>query len=214
LEAAAAAAASTRMVLEVGVGFYHSSYFQKYYKPKAINLFYFTMARDTTKGRVEDYSKIGIEALSRNLTKSRSIVSLKFKADADFFCPDNKGREWLSAAGTEGGGKASIVILRSSNEEDAIPIVRWHSYIGQDGLNCRILSGLPIHRGSAGEFFFKSASTTSNGVSRKTVFALKFSNKMDADEFHMWWLHFSGQIHAWTEAAKQDQDPTFFLSNY
>jgi hypothetical protein len=82
-----------RMVLEVGVGVgsYHSSYFQKHYKPKAIDLFYITMAKDTTKGRAqdnskpEDYSKIGIEALSRNLTKSRSIVSLKFKAEADFF---------------------------------------------------------------------------------------------------------------------------------
>jgi len=42
------------------------------------------------------------------------------------------------------------------------------------------------------------------------MFALKFSNKMDADEFHIWWLHFSGQIHARIEAAKQDQDPTFF----
>mmetsp|Transcript_12708 Transcript_12708/g.35958 ORF Transcript_12708/g.35958 Transcript_12708/m.35958 type:complete len:127 (-) Transcript_12708:348-728(-) len=50
------------------------------------------------------------------------------------------------------------------------------------------------------EFFFKSASTTTCGILRKTVFALKFHNNQDAAEFEMWWFHFNGQIHDWKAA--------------
>ena len=79
-------------------------------------------------------------------------------------------------------------------------IVRWLNYAGDDGLNCRILNLLPIHRGGdKTEFFFKSASTTTKGISRKTVFALKFEKLEDANEFEMWWLSLSGQIDKWNK---------------
>jgi hypothetical protein len=89
-----------------------------------------------------------------------------------------------------------------------IVVVRWQNHIGKDGLNCRILKGLPIRRGEdSTEFFFKSASTTTAAISRKTIFALKFESVDDADEFEMWWYMLSGQITEWKkgkEAVKAD----------
>ena len=80
-------------------------------------------------------------------------------------------------------------------------VVRWLNYAGDDGLNCRILNLLPIHRGrDKTEFFFKSASTTTQGISRKPLFALKFEKLEDANEFEMWWLSLSGQIDEWKNA--------------
>lgn len=72
-----------------------------------------------------------------------------------------------------------------------------------DGLNARIIDKLPIKRGSQGEFFFKSVSTTSLGTTRKTIFALKIPNEKDAKEFHMWWLHFNGQTDAWLKYGEE-----------
>ena len=101
--------------------------------------------------------------------------------------------------------QASIQVHSRDGESD-ITICKWQNYIGKDGLNARIIPGLPIHRGSAGEFFFKSVSTTTLGITRKTVFALKFTKKIKADDFHMWWLQFNGQTDAWLKAAEKSKN--------
>ena len=91
--------------------------------------------------------------------------------------------------------KATISIHTKDGEDDIV-VLRWMDFRGEEGLNCIILPGLPIQRGvqeEDTEFFFKSVSTTVlEGTSRKTVFALKFRNSLDADDFHTWWDLTSG----------------------
>jgi hypothetical protein len=91
--------------------------------------------------------------------------------------------------------------VHSKDGEPDIVICKWQNYMAKDGLNARIIPMLPIERGLAGEFFFKSLSTTTFGITRKTIFALKIPCLKEAEEFHMWWLHFNGQIKAWWEAG-------------
>lgn len=159
-----------------------------------------------TSLRKLDYSIIGNESLLRVPgNRDRLSVLLKFKAPAAFYKPDNAGRKWSGTSGKNGGGYASIICLHKDGN-GRIPVVKWNNYLGHDGLNCRIVAKLPIQRGNAGEFFFKSASTTNAGSRCKTVFALKFVNENDADEFHMWWLQFNGQIGLWIDAANNNKD--------
>ena len=96
-----------------------------------------------------------------------------------------------------------FIQVHSKAGEQDITVCKWQNYIGKDGLNARIVPKLPIHRGSAGEFFFKSLSTTTFGIARKTVFAVKIPNETEASEFHMWWLHFNGQMKAWHQAGEK-----------
>ena len=81
--------------------------------------------------------------------------------------------------------------------------MKWLNYVGKDGLNARILPNLPIHRGAAGEFYFKSISSNGGSHTRKTIFALKIKDQKEANDFHTWWLRFNGSLDPWFRATEK-----------
>ena len=95
------------------------------------------------------------------------------------------------------------VILQIHTKANNLPriICKWQNFMGKDGLNAWILPSLPIRWGIGNEFFFKTISTATFNITRKTVFALRFPTDTDADEFHMWWLNLNGQIKVWLKEA-------------
>ena len=83
-------------------------------------------------------------------------------------------------------GFASIQEQVNQEDKSTDFVVRFTNYIGADGLNGRILPGLPIHR-NAKVVSFKTSSKTTGGTRYKAPFVLKFETIEEAEEFEMWW---------------------------
>jgi hypothetical protein len=67
-----------------------------------------------------------------------------------------------------------------------------------DGLNGRILPGLPILR-KANSVYFKTSSTTTRGDPHKAPFVFQFDTVEVTAEFRMWWLYKNGSIESWKQ---------------
>ena len=94
------------------------------------------------------------------------------------------------------------------SDGEVVAVVRFTNYLGNDGLNARILKGLPLRRNDKDplRMNFKAASSTTHGHRLKTVFALKFANNEDADDFEMWWYAKNGSIKTWLEKEVKQEE--------
>jgi hypothetical protein len=129
------------------------------------------------------------------LSVSNATVTELFKASARFGRPSTiKGAGWIATA-----DKGNAIIQEQTySDGNVVIVVRWTNYMEVDGLNGRILSGLPILRQS-NSVYFKTSSTTTRGDRRKAPFVFKFETEEDAREFEMWWLLKNGSIDSWKE---------------
>jgi hypothetical protein len=83
---------------------------------------------------------------------------------------------------------------RSTEMGTIVSVVRWSNFMGVDGLNGRILLDLPILR-KDDCVYFKTSSTTTCSMRRKTLFCFKFTDaKCQAEEIEMCWLKLNGSI--------------------
>ena len=113
-----------------------------------------------------------------------------------------KGNGWVATSAPDKGGQAIVQLQQNANGEE-VAVVRHVNFIGKDGLNARIVDGLPILRKKR-QFYFKAVSSTTHDDRRKTPFALKFDSNDAADEFEMWWYVYTknDSIEAWLTEKK------------
>jgi hypothetical protein len=131
------------------------------------------------------------------LSVSNGTITELFKGNAKFGRPSEKeGGGWIDTA-----GKGNVIIQKKNFDDDstsAVVVVRWTNYMGLDGMNGRIIPGLPILRGeNSKEVYFKTSSTTTRGARHKAPFVFKFETVDEAEEFEMWWLLKNGSIASW-----------------
>jgi len=141
------------------------------------------------------------------LSVSNATVKELYKGSAKFGRPSEKeGAGWIVTA-----DKGSAIIQKQTFNNDSISasaviVVRWTNYMGVDGMNGRILPGLPIHR-QHDSVFFKTSSTTTRGNRHKAPFCFKFETVDEAEEFEAFWLLKNGSIASWKEQdAKKKED--------
>jgi hypothetical protein len=143
-------------------------------------------------------------SVSNNVT-----VTELFNGSAMFGRPSKKkGAGWIVT-----GGKGNAIIQKQTSNDDStsanasvVFVVRWENYMGSDGLNGRILPGLPIHR-CHDSVYFKTSSTTTLGNRYKAPFCFKFETVDDAEEFEAFWLLKNGSIALWKKQdAKKKED--------
>jgi len=143
------------------------------------------------------------------LSVSNATVTELFKGSAKFGRPSEKeGAGWIVTA-----DKGNAIIQKQTFNNDstsasasAVVVVRWTNYMGVDGMNGRILPGLPIHR-QHDSVFFKTSSTTTRGNRHKVPFCFKFETRDEAEEFEAFWLLKNGSIALWKEQdAKKKED--------
>ena len=131
------------------------------------------------------------------LSVSNATVKELYRGSAKFGRPSRKeGGGWIVTADK---GTAIIQELTFNNDSaSTVVVVRWENYMGADGLNGRILCGLPILRGNnSKEVHFKTSSTTTFGGRHKAPFVFKFETSDEAEVFEMWWLLKNGSIASW-----------------
>ena len=142
---------------------------------------------------------------------SISNVTIKelFKRSAKFGRPSRKqGAGWIVTA-----DKGNAIIQKQTNKDGTIVFVaRWTNYMGADGLNGRILPGLPIHR-AHDSVYFKTSSTTTLGNRYKAPFCFKFETVDDAEEFEAFWLLKNGSIALWKEQDAKKKESSNSKSN-
>ena len=111
-----------------------------------------------------------------------------------------KGNRWVDTSDPDKGGRA-IIQDQHNMDGEVVTVIRHVNYMGNDGLNARIIKGLPLHRckKNTREMFFKTVSSTTHGQRIKTVFALKFASDDDADDFEEMWYVKNGAIKALSE---------------
>ena len=127
---------------------------------------------------------------------ANATVKELFRGSAKFGRPSTKaGAGWIVTA-----DKGNAIIQKQINKDGTIVyVVRSENYMGADGMNGRILPGLPIHRNRE-SVYFKTSSTTTLGGRHKAPFVFKFGTIDEAEEFEMWWLLKNGTIALWKEA--------------
>jgi hypothetical protein len=113
------------------------------------------------------------------LSVSNATITELFKGSAKFGRPSTKiGAGWIVTA-----DKGDVSIQKQiSQDGSAVIVVRWKNYMGLDGLNGRILPGLPIHH-QHDSVYFKTSSTTTRGNRQKAPFCFKFETVDEAEEF-------------------------------
>ncbi|OEU11656.1 hypothetical protein FRACYDRAFT_244774 [Fragilariopsis cylindrus CCMP1102] len=117
------------------------------------------------------------------MTFSHIAVSVLFRGNAQLFRPSTAPVRLIASGPT---GFASIQEQVNQEDKSTDFVVRFTNYIGADGLNGRILPGLPIHR-NAKVVSFKTSSKTTGGTRYKGTFVLKFETIEEAEEFEMCW---------------------------
>jgi hypothetical protein len=140
------------------------------------------------------------------LSVSNATVTELFKGNAKFGRPSEKeGGGWIVTA-----GKGDVMIQKQINQDGSVVIVvRWANYMGLDGMNGRILPGLPIQRGNnSKEVYFKTSSTTTRGARHKAPFVFKFETVDEAEVFEALWLLKNGSIAAWKEQDTKKKEGT------
>ena len=127
--------------------------------------------------------------------KTLKVVE-KFRAPAALYYPSRlKGDGWIEVSGPSLGGEAVIQLQGDAKQKSGnrtISVFRFQLRHGKDHLNARIQHRLPIHRKGETTVLFKSASTNSGGLRKKSVYAVKFQSKDDTNDFMMWWLAKNG----------------------
>ena len=134
------------------------------------------------------------------LSVSNGTVRELFNGSAKFGRPSNKaGAGWIVTA-----GKGNAIIQEQTiNDEStsanssAVVVVRWTNYLKADGMNGRILLGLPIRRQHDTVYFKTSSTTTLGGNRHKAPFFFKFETVDEAEEFEALWLLKNGSIASW-----------------
>jgi hypothetical protein len=117
------------------------------------------------------------------LSVSNATVTELFRGSARFARPStNKGVGWIATA----NGNA-IIQNQTYKDGDVVTVVRWTNYMEVDGLNGRILPGLPILR-KANSVYFKTSSTTTRGDRYKAPFVFQFDSAECAEKFEKCWL--------------------------
>jgi hypothetical protein len=138
------------------------------------------------------------------LSVSNATVTELFKGSAKFGRPSTtKGAGWIVTA-----KKGDVSIQKQINQDDnavAVIVVRWTNYMKLDGLNGRILPGLPILR-QHDSVYFKTSSTTTRGDRHKAPFCFKFETVDEAEEFEALWLLKNGSIASWKEESKKKKE--------
>jgi hypothetical protein len=131
-------------------------------------------------------------------TQSLKVIE-KFRAPAALYVPSTtKGGGWSEASRPGMGGEAIIQVQDDATMSGkSVSVVRFQLRHGKDVLNARIEGGLPINRKDEKAVLFKSASTSTSGIRKKTIYNLIFTNVEDTDEFLMWWYAKNGSIKAW-----------------
>jgi hypothetical protein len=129
------------------------------------------------------------------LSVSNATVTELFKGSAKFGRPSlKKGGGWITTS-----DRGNVIIQKQTyNDGSVVNVVRWTNYMKLDGLNGRILSGLPILR-QHDSVYFKTSSTTTRGDRHKAPFMFQFETEEEAEEFEMWWFLKNGSIAAWKE---------------
>ncbi|OEU09664.1 hypothetical protein FRACYDRAFT_247919 [Fragilariopsis cylindrus CCMP1102] len=142
------------------------------------------------------------------LSVSNVTIKELFSGSAKFGRPsDNTGAGWVAT-----GDKGIATIQKQVSQDGPIVYVaRWTNYMRNDGLNGRILPGLPILR-QHDSVYFKTSSTTTLGDRRKAPFCLKFETVEEAEEFEMWWLLKNGSIASWKEEDKKKKGSSNSIS--
>ena len=132
-----------------------------------------------------------------SLSFTKAAINEKCRFNATFCRPSSsQGGGWV-ASSSDG---YAIIQVQTNKDGNEITVVRYINRMGLDGLNGRILPGLPICRErNSKEVYFKTSSTTTVGTRRKAPFAFKFRTVEEAEEFEMWWLFKNGSIDAWKE---------------
>ena len=132
------------------------------------------------------------------LSVSNVTIKELFSGSAKFGRPsDNTGAGWVDT-----GNKGIATIQKQVSQDGSIVYVaRWTNYMRVDGMNGRILPGLPILR-QHDSVYFKTSSTTTRGIRRKAPFCFKFETLDEAEDFEMWWLSKNGSIASWKESDK------------
>ena len=133
------------------------------------------------------------------LSVSNVTIKELFSGSAKFGRPsDNTGAGWVAT-----GDKGIATIQKQVSQDGSIVYVaRWTNYMRVDGMNGRILPGLPILR-QHDSVYFKTSSTTTRGIRRKAPFCFKFETVEEAEEFEMWWLLKNGSIASWKKEDTQ-----------
>ena len=137
------------------------------------------------------------------LSVSHGTVKELFRGSAQFARPSTKkGAGWVAT-----GDKGNVIIQQHVNQDGTtVLVVRWTNFMGADGMNGRILIGLPIQRNGRA-VYFKTSSTTTLGNRYKAPFCFKFETVDDAEEFEAFWLLKNGSIALWKEQdAKKKED--------
>jgi hypothetical protein len=118
-----------------------------------------------------------------SISISQAEIIKFFHGRANFFRPSiQKGGGWV------GTFKGNAFLQKQINRDGTIvSVVRWSNFMGVDGLNGRILLDLPILR-KDDSVYFKTSSTTTRNMRRKTLFCFKFTDAKQAEEFEMCWL--------------------------
>jgi hypothetical protein len=130
------------------------------------------------------------------LSVSNATVTELFKGSAKFGRPSEKeGAGWIVTT-----DKGNAIIQKQTFKDDSavVVVVRWTNYMGVDGMNGRILPGLPIHC-QHDSVYFKTSSTTTRGNRHKAPFCFKFETVDEAEEFEAFWLLKNGSIALWKE---------------
>ena len=127
------------------------------------------------------------------LSVSHGTVKELFRGSAQFARPSTKkGAGWVAT-----GDKGNAIIQQHVNQDGTtVLVVRWTNFMGADGMNGRILIGLPIQRNGRA-VYFKTSSTTTLGNRYKAPFCFKFETVDAAEDFEMWWLSKNGSIASW-----------------
>ena len=132
------------------------------------------------------------------LSIANASVKELFRGSAKFARPSTKKGEGWVATGDKGN---AIIQQQVYQDGTTVLVVRWTNYMGADGMNGRILIGLPIHRNGRA-VYFKTSSTTTLGKRYKAPFCFNFETLDEAEDFEMWWLSKNGSIASWKESDK------------
>ncbi len=142
-------------------------------------------------------------------------IDEEFRAPAALYTPSSTGNKggWAIISSPGMGGEVIIQVQDDAKVSGkTIPVVRYQLRHGQDYSNVRIVDKLPIKRVNETKVIFKSVSSSNNGIRKKTVYALKFDKKTDADKFLMWWYQLNGSIDRWVAKEIAEKSPDESLS--
>ena len=139
------------------------------------------------------------------LSISNVTVKELFRGSAKFARPSTKKGEGWVATGDKGN---AIIQQQVYQDGTTVLVVRWTNYMGADGMNGRILIGLPIRRNGR-VVYFKTSSTTTLGKRYKAPFCFNFETVDEAEDFEMCCLSFSLSLllHAMNLDAPSRQQP-------